>query len=273
MIIFGKYGNPIEDYVWSPKPCTYVKWQSLGEGCDYAIFLDNDIEYAINESFDLPKVAWIRESKTIISPFYKWAEKNIDTIKNNYDYVLTHDRQFADRCGLFYCLPNATTWITETHVPNKTKLISMFNSGLELCDEHRKRNEFMNKFNDSIDIYGRRINPVKTKEEGLFDYMFSIVVENARYQGHFSEKLTDCFASKTIPIYWGGTEKDFEEFFDPSGVIFLDDELQIESITEELYYSKIDVVEKNYRLALEFPTPEDWIVKNILLPGDRFDRV
>jgi hypothetical protein len=268
MIIFGKYGKPIEDYSWSPKKLSYVKWASGEEASDFMIFLDDDIIDGLHKDFNVPKVAWIRESKTITPSVYDWVEKNIDEIKNNYKYILSHDKYLVDTYNLTYCLPNAAAWITEINIPHKTKLVSMFNSGLNLCEEHSKRNEFMNKFKNNVDVYGRLINPVKTKEEGLLDYMFSITVENARYEGHFSEKLTDCFASKTIPVYWGGTAKDFEQFFDADGVIFLDDSFDVGSLTEDLYYSKIEVVEKNYQLALDLPTPEDWIVKNVLSGGE-----
>lgn len=271
MIKFGKYGEPIEKYVWSFKKPKNIEWTSQLNEADCVIFLDDDIFLGISEKFNVPKIAWLRESKTIIPQTYRVAEEKIDLLKLTYDHIITHDRSLIDRYNLEYCIPIAAPWVQETVIPQKTKMISMFNSGLNLCEEHAKRNYFMNKFINEIDLYGRLFNPVERKEEGLLDYMFSIVVENARYPGHFSEKLTDCFASKTIPIYWGGTSKDFDDFFDPDGVIPLDDNFEISLLSEELYYSKLDVIEKNYRSAINFPTSEEWIYKNIIRGEAKYD--
>jgi hypothetical protein len=48
----------------------------------------------------------------------------------------------------------------------------------------------------------------------------SFAFENANYPGAFCEKLTDFFATGTIPIYWGNP--DIGEFFDTNGIIIFD---------------------------------------------------
>lgn len=65
-----------------------------------------------------------------------------------------------------------------------------------------------------IDIYGngwensgitdQRIKgTIKNKKEGLLDYKFSIGIENCVEENYFTEKITDCILSNTIPIYYG----------------------------------------------------------------------
>tara|TARA_Y100000592_G_C5474605_1_gene321516 strand:- start:208 stop:387 length:180 start_codon:yes stop_codon:yes gene_type:complete len=44
-------------------------------------------------------------------------------------------------------------------------------------------------------------NPIDKKEEGLTNYLFSLAIENSKIDNYFSEKLLDCFATSTIPIY------------------------------------------------------------------------
>ena len=46
---------------------------------------------------------------------------------------------------------------------------------------------------------------------------FSVVIENIRAQGYFSEKLVDALLCETVPIYWGAP--DVADYFDPDGMI------------------------------------------------------
>ncbi len=70
-----------------------------------------------------------------------------------------------------------------------------------------------------VDVLGKGYAPFENKEDGLLPYLFSIVIENCKEPEYFSEKLLDCFFTKTIPIFWG--EGNVEEYFDMKGVIFL----------------------------------------------------
>jgi hypothetical protein len=65
-----------------------------------------------------------------------------------------------------------------------------------------------------IDIYGnnweysgitdpRIKGTLKNKKDGLLDYKYSIAIENCTEEGYFTEKLTDCILTDTIPIYFG----------------------------------------------------------------------
>ena len=47
---------------------------------------------------------------------------------------------------------------------------------------------------------------VASKLEALSRYTFSICFENAALNGYLTEKLFDCFAAGTVPIYWGATD-------------------------------------------------------------------
>ena len=78
--------------------------------------------------------------------------------------------------------------------------------------------------------------------------MFSIAVENAVYDTYFTEKLTDCFATGTIPVFYG-SKKVIKKYFNPDGVIFLDDNFDISTLTEDLYYSKMDAIKDNFERA------------------------
>ena len=72
---------------------------------------------------------------------------------------------------------------------------------------------------------GRGYQPFDTKESALGDYRFSVVIENTREAGYFSEKLIDCLICETLPIYWGAP--DIEHFFDSRGMIICRTEAEV----------------------------------------------
>ncbi len=56
--------------------------------------------------------------------------------------------------------------------------------------------------------------PVDRKIATLGQYTFALCFENMRLDGWITEKLFDCLAAGTVPIYWGAT--DVEEWVDPA---------------------------------------------------------
>ena len=86
-------------------------------------------------------------------------------------------------------------------------------------------------------------------------------MENATYQTAFSEKLTDCFATGTIPIWWG---PDVSHVFDGDGIIKLTDNFKVSDLTPELYYSKMEAIKNNYEITMRLPIAEDFIYLNYI---------
>jgi hypothetical protein len=113
------------------------------------------------------------------------------------------------------------------------------------------------KFSNLCDHYGRGFNEIPNKIDGLKDYCFSITMENATYSIMFTEKLTDCFMSGTIPIYYG--MKNIGDFFNKDGIIILNDDFKIEDLTFDLYHTKINAVIDNFKRSNELLVAEDYI--------------
>jgi hypothetical protein len=91
--------------------------------------------------------------------------------------------------------------------------------------------------------------------------MFSVCVENDVCDTYFTEKILDCFATGTIPIYKG--TKNIANHFNQNGIIFLDD-ISLDDLTPELYYSKMDYIKENFEKVLPFNVNEDWVYDNYL---------
>jgi hypothetical protein len=86
-------------------------------------------------------------------------------------------------------------------------------------------------------------------------------MENGTYPLMYSEKLTDCFATGTIPIYYGC---DVSEVFDTNGIIMLTDDFDPNTLTEELYLSKMESIKKNYEITMNLPIAEDYIYEKYI---------
>ncbi len=210
---------------------------------------------------DKPTYIWLLESKQIIQPYYDWVLSNYEFVASRVDGIFSCDKELCEKYPKFmYTVTNAAPWVLDRQIFEKTKLVSMISSNKSMVPGHRKRLEFVDKFKNQVDLYGRGFCDISCKEEGLKDYMFSISVENAVYDTYFTEKLTDCFATGTIPVFYGC--KGVTEYFNEDGIIFLDDDFDISTLTEDLYYSKMDAIKDNYQRSLEFPVAEDYIYEN-----------
>ena len=100
-------------------------------------------------------------------------------------------------------------------------------------------------------------------EDGLKNYMFSVAIENSSYNTYFTEKITDCFAVGTIPIFYGN--KDIGDIFNPNGIIMLDDNFDIKSLNKDLYQSKINAIKENFQIGLKKIFLLRYIKKNIFI--------
>lgn len=211
------------------------------------------------------KIAWILEPRAINSSIYDWIQYN----NKKFDFVLTFDKELLDRGENYIFYPFGVTWIAD-RIPRdykKTKLISIIGSNKSMTPGHQFRKQVINYClnRNDVDVYGRGYNEISSKEDGLNDYMFSIVMENSQADWYFSEKLIDCFATQTLPIYWGCNISDY--FAKNSYIKFqtIDDlDRIINELTTDMYLEKKDTLRETQQLIYNksMDVPERWIYTN-----------
>jgi len=85
-------------------------------------------------------------------------------------------------------------------------------------------------------------------KEPLFDSMFHIAIENTSIKHYFSEKIIDCFQTRTVPIYCGCIN--IEEYFNIDGIIVVNDVEDIiqvcNELTPEMYNDMLPAMEENF---------------------------
>ena len=235
----------------------HVQWVYDGSG-EVNIYVSQRALDALNDTSGKPTYIWLLESKQIIPQYYQWIIDNYEFVTSRVDGIFSCDKELCAKYPkISYSVINAVPWVQDRKVHEKTKLVSMIASNKRMCEGHAKRLQFVDKFRDKLDFYGRGFNEISCKEDGLRDYMFSVGIENAVYDTYFTEKLTDCFACGTIPIFYGC--KGVTEYFNEDGIIFLDDDFDLSTLTEDLYYSKIDAIKDNFERSINLPVAEDYL--------------
>lgn len=249
---FTHLTNGNKGYSVHGKESKYIEWvQQEGEATFY---IDDTIDVGISDERSGLKYLWLLESKFIKPGLVESIIENRELVENTYDIIFTHDQRLLSIGDKFKWAPAQGFWIKEPKIYEKSKMISMIASNKRMCEGHIKRLEWVERIGDQVDLYGRGFNEIANKEDGLCDYMFSVAIENGQYETYFTEKLLDCFATGTIPVYLGAP--DIENHFNMGGIITLSDEFDI---SEEIYYSKLDAIKDNLERAKKMEILEDYI--------------
>lgn len=202
-------------------------------------------------------IAMLFEPKSLIADAYKYVSEHPEYFK----YIFTHDSELLK-------LPNAKmlnwadVWLTTDS--EKTKPISLITSPKDWCPLHRERLKLYERFKAAggVDVFYGDWNNPKIPEVGAREYLehykFSIVIENDIDEFWFTEKLLNCFATKTVPIYTGATR--IGEIFNADGIIELPYTDMITSTVinlriDEEYEKRREAIEDNFKRVEPYKTP------------------
>jgi hypothetical protein len=238
----------------------YAGWQiNIPQDFDRPVdvYIDNQY-YHENNSL---KILGLCEPPEIMNTMVEYAIAN----HAKYNYILTCNERVLAQCPNARLFLFGTTWIQDDYdiLKKKEFSISTIVGFKTMTAGHKMRHELWNKKD-------RIITPKKffTSQHGgpkgelilrdskypLFDSQFHIVLENSNLKNLFSEKVLDCFRTKTIPIYYGCPN--LGDFFDSRGFYIANSvEHVIEicnSLNASVYDNAIEYVESNYIKAAEY---------------------
>lgn len=268
----------------SHSSCSNIKpklfdWDTQTGNChvhiDRGLMTRPDLSFKKNKRF-----GWVCESKFIVPDVYNFLIHNHKVLfENYYNKIFTCDQSLLQLNNNFLYCPNGSNypWVNKTDwkIYPKNKICSMFCSPKLMTEGHVYRHQIARIALDcGFDVFGgahgtqRTVtdiqNPWNTKLDGVKDYMFSIVVENGVYDSYTTEKLTDCFAAGTVPVYVG--TKHIPSCFDPEGIIWLnvDAEKEIfDNLMEELYISKTKSIQHNLNALNDLELADDYLYRMI----------
>ena len=239
-----------------------VEWVYDGSS-DISFYSDHQLSLALTHNDDKKKYGWSLEPPSILPEVEKYIIDNYDLLSFHFQSIFTYNKKLLALGPLMKQVPSwGPPWIQKREITKKTKLISMISSNKSMCEGHRYRLQWAEKLKDKVDLYGNGFNRIETKEEGIEDYMFSVAMENVSMEAYYTEKIVDCFAMGTIPVYWGCSN--IGEYFNEDGIIKLTDDFDISQLSADLYYSKMEAIRENFEITCNLPTVEDYIYENYL---------
>lgn len=148
---------------------------------------------------------------------------------NKHPSLVRHPRQIRETPPLrfFYgrnLAGGAHLPVPEDPPPKSADLSAMSSTKAMVHTVHARRLAFFTELKaelgDSLNLFGRGIQPVDDKAEAMSSYRYHIAVENHVEPGHFTEKLTDCFVAGCLPFYFG--DPNFTKVFPTDAVIPID---------------------------------------------------
>jgi hypothetical protein len=257
-------------------PKTFI-WTT--EKQDIQVYIDGGIFQGMNTGYHDKKYAWICESRFIGSAkdVRNKILTNKEEILSKFKYLFTCDKELCkldDRIKWTYAGSNLPWCFGRNYscfLPTKTKLVSMICSSKDYSDGHRYRLKIAKELQHKLDLFGgahgsnrpgEGSGAHRNKSDAIDNYMFSVVFENDSYAGYFTEKITDCFARGTIPIYYG--DPDICQYFDCNGIIPYSTGI-CEILTPELYESKKEAIFNNMNTIKEMNMSEDYFVQEFIL--------
>lgn len=191
-------------------------------------------------------------------------------IQNNYmfDFILTWSEFILEKCNNALFLAYGESWFQDNPLNSvdieKKEFKTSFLRGNKLKlkghyirhELYNRRNEIKNPiiFWDSLGDPNNWENWRDSKINTFKPYQFSICIENSINKNYFTEKITDCFLQKTIPIYWGCPN--IGDFYDINGILLVDnvDSIikTINSLKNEDFKHYTPIIERNYKIALDY---------------------
>lgn len=227
---------------------------------DILCIVDNGLLEDLTPYTENIKIAVLWEPPVINHKTYEYVKQHHD----DFSLIFTHDPEILKYKNA-RPLVNWCVWCSSDSV--KDKDVSMITSNKRYCDLHNERLYVAEQLKNfpNVDVYGPIdeskdwVEPLKIHEH----YKFEVVIENYIDDYWFTEKILNCFACKTIPIYYGA--KKLGDYFNIDGVIQIDSPRQAIEIVrnlnfEEEYKKRMPAILDNFEKVKKYSRLGDWLL-------------
>lgn len=238
--IYYSSWNPFEE-----KDFNFDKSVSISTDC-----LECDEESEI-------KILYLAEPSSVVP----YLNENFPEEFNTFDKIYTFNKNILDEYSNSEFIEFGSCWLDfQTLTLDKKNHITFVTSSKNMTSGHKLRHKIYNYLSEidevnGLEIYQHKSPPYHDIRNDFFaSAKFHISVENSVQENYFTEKLIDCFASKTIPIYYGCPN--IQDFFNIDGIITFNDmedlKTILSNIDEKMYDEKNSAIEENYELAKKY---------------------
>lgn len=256
----------------------YFIWDRFNYGLDTHFYT----HWAMLETMGQPvkKYGMMLETREIAPRDYeifnlnKGLDREFESIFTFDDKMLeeVENAKFYPVCAaVWYGVDDSPVQLNPKAYENKEKNISIVSSNKVNCDLHKFRIELARKCKREgmADAFGTFDGGAYSDiSDSLKDYRYSIVIENTLSDYFFCEKITNCFAAQTIPVYLGARK--ISDFFNSDGIICIEKpeinmvEKIIKQCNEKEYENRLSAVLDNYKRVQEYLNMDDYLYTHYL---------
>tara|TARA_R100001510_G_scaffold2527_1_gene1936 strand:+ start:130 stop:933 length:804 start_codon:yes stop_codon:yes gene_type:complete len=183
-----------------------------------------------------------------------------------FDKIYTFCQSFIERYPNAELFEWGSSWLDFKDLKiNKMNNVSFVTSNKNQTKGHKLRNEIFDylkevDISNGLQFYSHKSPPFHDRRNDFFESSkFHIAVENSKQKNYFTEKIIDCFASKTVPIYFGCPN--IGDWFNMDGIITFNDLDELKTIVSKLdkdcYNVRQKAIERNYEIAKQFHGDND----------------
>jgi len=193
--------------------------------CDFLVVLNNKMKTETRANCP-PENVWCLMQEPYMKGHTDWMVEKLTP----YSRVLSHHVPASS--SKFLVSQPAVSWhvnktfdqLVALEMLSKPKTLSWVVGNARDLPGHRKRLAFLEyirrKGSLKIDLFGRAVQFIEDKWDGLAPYKYSLAIENSSSSDYWTEKIADCFLSWSVPIYYGCTN--LEDYFPPKSFIPID---------------------------------------------------
>lgn len=236
----------------------FSSWNPFdGQNLEYnkTVSISIDIlEY--DETSDI-KILYLAEPTSVMP----YLNNEMPDKMQSFDKIYTFNSDVIDKFPNSEFIEFGSCWLDIDNLNlNKKNHITFVTSSKNKTTGHKLRlsiYDYLQSIDDvnGLEIYQHKSPPHHSIRNDFFaNAKYHISVENSIQKNYFTEKLIDCFASKTIPIYCGCPN--VSDFFNIDGILVFNNIEELENIlgniNEDLYMQKKDIIEENYELAKKY---------------------
>ncbi len=232
------------------------------EACDLLIVLNNQLQQDVAVQCP-PENVWALMQEPYYAGLTDWMVEKHDCFAK----VFTHHRAAYKNSKYIFSHPAIPWHVHKTYdelmsvsASRKSKNLSWIVGDALDLPGHIKRRSFLEyikgKRSLDLDLYGKKINFIKDKWDGLTPYRYSLAVENTSGVDYWTEKVADCFLAWTVPIYHGCPN--LETYFPEESFIRInieEPEASLERIRrvirEDNWEKRLPALEEARRLVLQ----------------------
>ena len=249
----------VDQLVWPlNKPSNKLHVKDLGENDHIVIFPSSKTLLTANAQVTCKVSLIIVEPRSIQARYYNI----IPILRYLYHNILIRDPNLASKYNNVHSFSFAELWIETDNLKlpdfSEKHGISLIASLKNDLEGHKLRHKLISfdisHNNQLLTPLGRAYEKFNDMVTALAPFRYSVVIENCSEPHYFTEKISNCLACKTIPIYWG--HQSVKQYFDTSNWLFFNDleegyeKIKFASSGEHVVYQ--DKIHENYVQATSY---------------------